>query len=350
MVKIESLLNLFRLSILKLIIKYTYYALTFVLALICYFADHELISYPVFQLIALFSPYLFFIAAISALIYGFRKRFDVAIWFGICMFFTWDAFGTLFNLNFSESFMKSPEYEVRVLSLNAAQLQYTEDNIVDFAEEVNKYNADIICLQEIGIKNNWQQKHEVGLLMAKAFGMPYFSFSRNENNIYGLAIFSKFKIEESVELYLPVSQMNGILKYNILTPKNKKLTLFNTHLSSFNLSGEEDKSLGHMLKILAEQQEQVDIVNENISNKNATILLGDLNSPPYLHTYKSLKGDLKDSFDYTHWNYGSTLNNLFLPFRIDLHLHNDYIKCVEFKNISNTISDHKIQWGVYEVY
>ena len=151
-------------------------------------------------------------------------------------------------------------------------------------------------------------------------------------------------------MFLPVSQMNGGLKYELTTPKNKKLTLYNFHLSSFNLGEEDDKSINHLIKIITEQQEQADIIRENFEVKNAVIMLGDLNSPPYLHTYKVLSKGLKDSFDYLHLGYGSTLANPLLPYRIDIQMHNEYIKCVKFENLSTPFSDHNIQLGTYEIY
>lgn len=331
-------------------IRYTYFVLTLILSGICFFADHDLISYPSFQVIALTGPYLFLISFLSALFYAIKTRFDVTAWFGICIFFTWEAVIALFGLDFSESFIKNPEYEIKVLSLNAAQLSYVNDNIETLADEILKYNPDVICFQEIGIKENWQNKDEIGYKMAAALKMPYYSFSRHENNIYGLAVFSKLKVNSSTELFLPISHMNGGLKYELTTPKKKKLTLYNFHLSSFNLKNDEDKSIDHLIKIIGEQQEQAEIIRENFEVKNAVIMVGDLNSPPYLHTYKTLSKDLKDSFDFLHLGYGSTIANPLLPFRIDVQFHNEYIKCVKFKNISTPFSDHNIQLGTYEIY
>lgn len=332
------------------ILRYIYFFLTLLLSGICFFADQDWVSYPSFQVVALAGPFIFIIAFLSAIFYAIKTRFDLTAWFAICMFFTWEAIIGLVGFDFSESFLKNPEYEIRILSLNAAQLSYVNDNIETLADAIAKYKPDVICMQEIGIKENWTNKDEIGYKMAAALKMPYYSFSRHPNNIYGLAIFSKLKINSSTELFLPVSQMNGGLKYELTTPKNKKLTLYNFHLSSFNLGEEDDKSINHLVKIITEQQEQADIIRENFEVKNAVIMLGDLNSPPYLHTYKVLSKGLKDSFDYLHLGYGSTLANPLLPYRIDIQMHNEYIKCVKFENLSTPFSDHNIQLGTYEIY
>ena len=213
------------------ILRYIYLFLALLLSGICFFADHDWVSYPSLQVVALAGPFIFFLSFLSAIFYAIKTRFDLTAWFAICMFFTWEAIIGLVGFDFSESFLKNPEYEIRILSLNAAQLSYVNDNIETLADEIAKYKPDVICLQEIGIKENWTNKDEIGYNMAAALKMPYYSFSRHPNNIYGLAIFSKLRINSSTELFLPVSQMNGGLKYELTTPKNKKLTLYNFHLS-----------------------------------------------------------------------------------------------------------------------
>ena len=47
-------------------------------------------------------------------------------------------------------------------------LKYTKDDISAVAKDILATNPDIICLQEVGIKENWTNKKEVGKKMADA--------------------------------------------------------------------------------------------------------------------------------------------------------------------------------------
>lgn len=334
----------------KSFLRYSLFGIFMILAIICFFADHDWISHPSFQVIGLLSPYIFVLSLLIGAYYGIRTRYDLMIWFFICVGFTWESIIGLVGVDFQEDFAPDPEYRLKVMSLNAAQLEYTKDDIQKFADAVAQYKADIICLQEIGIKKNWTNKDSVGFAMAKAFNMPYFSFSRHPNNIYGLAIFSKIPINSSEEIFLPIGNMNGAISYHLTIKSNKNLTIYNIHLQSFNLAEQEDKSFGHLTGIIGEQQEEVQLIRENLENKHAMLILGDMNSPPYLHTYKQLSEGFQDGFDKVHFEYGATLHNWMLPYKIDVQLYNDYIKCVSYENLAFEYSDHNIQLGVYEIY
>lgn len=316
--------------------------------IITFFASHHFTSSPNLQIIALTAPYFFFISIPIVVFYAIKTRWDLAIWFGIVMGLTWEAFGGLVGFNFTDEKENFPEYAMHIASFNAAQLKFTNDDFTPIAEELKALDPDIICLQEVGIKEGWQNKDSIGIAMATALKMPYYSFSRHKNNIYGLAIFSKFPITHSYEVYLPISDMNGILEYEVKTPKGKKLTLFNFHLASFNLSKEEHEV--DFSAVIEAQQEQVKKITEHVDKKNAHILVGDLNSPPYLHTYELLIPGLEDAFTELNFGYGATLTNWFLPYRIDYQLFDEHVRCVDLKVLNTDNSDHKILLGHYEVY
>lgn len=301
-------------------------------------ASSTIMSNFYLQLIAYTSPYLFFI---SSIIYFFRKRRKQALVYLIIVLMNSVSITDLISIN-----LNSTEEGIKILSLNAAQLKYVKDINV-FAAEINQYQPDIICLQEIGIRENWQNKDKITQQLAALFNLPYYSFDREHNNIYGLAIFSKYPIIDSSIIFLPISKMNGAVKYQ-LSINGKPIDIINVHLSSYNLPNIKVNNY-ELDKIYLQQCEEIQQINYTLNKKTPTIITGDFNSPSYAYNYNLLKdAGLKDGFNASNFNIGGTLSNPLLLWRIDGQLYYN-LTYNNYKNIFTSQSDHHIQLGYFNV-
>ena len=140
--------------------------------------------------------------------------------------------------------------------------------------------------------------------------------------------------------------------------KGKRVSIFNTHLESNRITSDDKKLYSSFLK--SEEEVKLKDVTENIKSKlgvafavrenqtelirsyvadqktNATVLCGDFNDTPISYAYKTMKGDLIDSFVATGRGLGITYHeNLFL-FRIDYIFHS-----IKIKSYNTTVGDQK---------
>ena len=333
----------------KTTVRYTFLVVIMIIAVLTQVSEHELFAHSYFQFFVYIAPYLFITGSVMTVYYGYKARFDRMFWFAFIMILTLSSFKSVVNF-FSEAPKKQPGSIVTISTLNVAQLKYTKDDISAVAKDILATNPDIICLQEVGIKENWTNKKGVGKKMADAFKMPYYSFSREDNNIYGLAIFSKLPILESEEIFLPTSRMNGIVLYTIQTKERRKLSLVNYHLSSYNLANYFVHDNLGLDSIYKEQLEEIEMINNLKTKANSYIQVGDMNCPAYGYNYNQLSQKLHDSFYCSSYEYGPSLSNWLLPWRIDGHFYNKGVNCIDFENVGTSTSDHKIQVGHYQIF
>ena len=171
-------------------------------------------------------------------------------------------------------------------------------------EYIQKYNADIICLQEITIKMK-------KAIMDNQFIKDNYYVTSNEPKIFGQMMLSKIK---------PISQNmitfdgNHMKKYLLMTFKNKYdevIEIYNIHLTSNQQINSDKKRDGQIDQLFGELQE------------DKVIIVGDLNNDDkaeysnFLDTWDILKNEDGFTFDYIENKLTSKLTKSFIRTRID---------------------------------
>lgn len=240
------------------------------------------------------------------------------------------------------------ENSFKIISYNTQQLIHYQNDVEKLALDLLPQNADIICLQEFGAKINWQKKDSIIKLLAEATQLEYYHFLSREENIYGLALLSKYPIIGAKELGISLhGEMNHIVNYSIQLADKKQINLVHFHLYSNNLFNEQNENNLRIWRTslktsFFKRKEQIENILEFLrENQNqATILLGDANIIPFSQEYFELKNSFQDAA----LNVGSNLGftHAYLPLRIDYFFGNNYFEFKSLHNIKTTKSDHKM--------
>lgn len=322
-------------------------------------------SYKIKPEQALLSPFLCYLFPLVALVnFSFilywLLRFKIWILIPLAgLFLTFGIHSAWFPVNFSSG--KIPEKSLSILTYNVKYLEYPYDKDEDVVHPaisyIQKTDADIVCLQEVGddfIKN---AMHERAVRKA----LKNYSYIRTgaSEGRYSVVCLSKFPILRSKRIPY-VSKSNSSFYYEIKIGKDT-IRLINNHLESNKLNSKEKDTYTNMLKRRESNQlsELAEILGSKVgsatsirgyqalavseiikSSKNKVIVCGDFNDVPGSFTYRTIRNGLEDSWIENGFGWGNTFHdNLFL-FRIDYILHSTDIECVSTKIDKVKFSDH----------
>ncbi len=247
------------------------------------------------------------------------------------------------NLPQSENDFTVMSYNVRLFNLfhwiddtNVAQ------NIRTF---INDQNPDIVCIQEYSRAANVNlrvYKYNYILMLGKQIKT-------------GQAIFSKFPIVDSGNIAFPNSNNNAI--FADIKKGKDTIRVYNIHLQSIKISPDvndinegkkeidQQKSLQILRRISSafkSQQVQAELIMEHKNKCSFPIMVcGDMNNSAFSYVYRSIRGDLKDSFEEAGSGFGQTYNFKYYPARIDYIFADKKMKIKSFTNFSDfKNSDH----------
>ena len=206
----------------------------------------------------------------------------------------------------------------------------------EIAEFIKTQNADIVCFQEYDFRktknfDNYPYKH-----------INY--ISPHDKRVVQ-AIFSKYPILRKGSLDFTESGNNAI--YADLLIKKDTLRIYNLHLQSFKVRAgsfkreEPQRLFKRLSKTIQKQYDQANLVKDHASKVNySKIISGDFNNTQFSIVYKTIKGEMNDSFMEKGYGFGSTYVFKFLPFRIDFILADPEIEIKSHKNFNVRLSDH----------
>ncbi|GGD57657.1 endonuclease/exonuclease/phosphatase family protein [Muriicola marianensis] len=293
-----------------------------------------------FDLLALLLPYLVIANLFSGLLAAVvRSRFyllpvtSLLIWI-----FT---LGSFYVFSLDES--GDSKDDISVLSYNVQELEgnyrmdYAEaaPMIMDFVLEED---AEIVCFQEYASTAISREKMKI---------YPYeYRLTYYEGRKYSpMGIFSKFPIISRGSLNFQDTFNNAI--YADLLIKSDTLRVYNVHLQSLRFRAGSVKRentvrlFNRLGNTIRKQKEQVEILLDHTkSSPYPFIICGDLNNTQYSKVYRTLKGDLKDTFLEKGNGLGRTLLLKFLPFRIDYILVDPDFEITSHSNYDVEYSDH----------
>ena len=195
---------------------------------------------------------------------------------------------------------------------------------------LKKENPDIVCLQEVWVKDMRTVKAYFSKMMP---GYQYrYCLSHGANGNFGNVTFSRFPIIDSGKLTFDKSANMAI--YTDIESDSGLFRVYNCHFESYNISLPHlVKSLGtDHHKVLKEtgdkleasitrRPEQVNKVLNNInSSQKTSIVCGDFNDTPMSYTYNQLMKGRKDSFVEAGDGFGATYDYMWPALRIDYAL------------------------------
>jgi len=190
-------------------------------------------------------------------------------------------------------------------------------------------NSDIISFQEIS--SDWKK-----ILISKlSKKYPYHIIEDNDLDFFGIALFSKHKIEKPKIVYI-----QGVPNIFASIEKNNTfIDIITVHTNSpisktrFKQRNMHIKHLSQILK----------------NNKNPLLVIGDFNAVPWDSNIKNFEKTtgLKDSRNAFLSTWPRQLSYLGIP--LDYIFHSKKLTCVNFQVVDKTSSDHCGIKGVYSV-
>ncbi|WP_136480094.1 endonuclease/exonuclease/phosphatase family protein [Cognatitamlana onchidii] len=164
---------------------------------------------------------------------------------------------------------------------------------------------------------------------------------------YGQAIFSKFPIVHTGSVEFPNTSNNAI--YADVVKGQDTLRVYNVHLESLridakveNLKKEDSERLFNRVSTSFKmQQTQAELF---VKHKKACtyrmIIYGDFNNTAFSYVYRTIKGDLNDTFKEAGNGFGRSYDFKFFPVRIDFILADPVFSVNGFKSYNQRYSDH----------
>ena len=230
--------------------------------------------------------------------------------------------------------MRIMSYLVRLFNIyNWIKDANTKNKLIDF---IIQENPDILCLQEYHPQKRLEKLYP--------YRFEDFSDAKNKS---GLVIFSKYPIVGKGSFDFKNTSNNSI--YIDFVKKRDTVRLYNIHLESLHINPEKEnlskdnsqRLLKRIGQAFSKQEVQVLALKNHIAKAPyKTILCGDFNNTAFSWAYKTLKGDLKDSFSEAGSGFGTSYNFKHLPLRIDFMLIDNSIDILNFKNFNVKFSDH----------
>lgn len=316
------------------------------------------LAYPVFLICNLFFI-LFWLV--------FLKKYFIlsliTILLGYNQIRTFIKFSGAENKLFTENNIKVMSYNVRLFDLYNWRNESSKTTRSAIFDLINTESSDILCLQEyysgagkradfadtISIKSGYKYR-SIELINKEQKGLPY-----------GLAIFSKYPIINSLKFEFPNSKVNFCQSCDVKIGKDT-IRVMNMHLESVKF-GKEDYNFvseitntpaanekfkksslaifGKMRHAFIKRAVQSESVARHISDSPYPVILtGDFNDTPVSYSYRQINNQLRDSFVEAGKGLGQTHSQMLPLLRIDYIFHSEALKAIEHRTIDKDFSDH----------
>ncbi|MCQ2297814.1 MAG: endonuclease/exonuclease/phosphatase family protein [Bacteroidales bacterium] len=226
--------------------------------------------------------------------------------------------------------------------------ELADSNAALFVGMLREENPDVLTLQEFYTPGKF---HLIDSM--KALGYRY-AYGPNMNGKvpYGVAIFSKYPFDKTVDLD------SNRKCHVVITKERQKFRIMCVHMDSYMLTPEnlDDLKNKDSLDIkqrtkpvinklrttykrheLEWQEELLPLIEES---DLPLLICGDFNDTPASYLYQNASKHLKDCFVELGHGIGTTYHGMYPDFRIDYILHSKNLEAASYKRIKNDISDH----------
>jgi endonuclease/exonuclease/phosphatase family metal-dependent hydrolase len=252
---------------------------------------------------------------------------------------------------FSPTNLPDTEKDFAIMSYNVRLFNLfkwlPKDNVPELIQDfINEQNPEIVCLQE------YSSSAGVDL---KVYPYSYIMM-QGERVKTGQAIYSKFPILNKGKLELPNSN-NNVVYVDIRKGKDT-IRIYSMHLQSIKITPDVDEINNDHIDNIDEkkrkqifrrisaafklQQQQAEIIMNNKRKCHYPIIIcGDMNNSAFSYVYRSIKGQLNDSFEEAGSGFGQTYNFKYYPARIDYIFADPKLRIKSFRNFTKfENSDH----------
>lgn len=277
-------------------------------------------KFPVLSVLSLGLPFLLLLNLLFLLYWGLQGKRQIIL--PTLVFIIGLPFFNLFyKINYSNK-QKQPD-DVVIMSYNVHLFNKFEwmpnvevtDDVAAFVK-INK--VDIVCLQEFTPN-------------AK-FRLPGFNYkhiiTKGKNIQSGLAIYSKYPIVNRGNLNFENSNNNAI--YVDINLKGTIVRVYTMHLESIRIGNDinttpneidetKSRKIFNKLKTaFTDQQSQAEAIKEHRKDlKIPVIVAGDMNNSAFSYVYRTIRGELNDSFVEAGKGFGKSYDFDLYPARID---------------------------------
>jgi endonuclease/exonuclease/phosphatase family metal-dependent hydrolase len=253
---------------------------------------------------------------------------------------------------------ETKEKGIKIISYNVkyflgnSQLPTKEnaDHILDY---LRQNNADIICLQEVRL--NKRQIFDVTNSKLPLISHMQLAHTSHEG---GQLTLTRFPIVYMGEIRF--NNSGNMIIYTDILINSDTVRVYNCHLQSYRLQPAEINTIDSMnfennqassarIKELSikfkdaiiKRAEQAATLREHLNQcPYPVIVCGDFNDTPVSFTYRTVRGDLKDSFTESGKGTANTYNGKLPSFRIDYILYSPKFTSYNFEVSSLNHSDH----------
>jgi len=318
------------------------------------------IAYPIFLAINI----------LFVLFWLFRKP-PMALISLIAIAIGWNSINKNFGFNKDNAISQHTDTAaIRVMSYNIQMFNNSDEKDVDNRKEIlrviKEVSPDVICIQEFYTRNRGEKdmkKH-----FAEELGLKFSFFTpvaKNDYDAYGIAIFSKYPIENSGALDINLNEriVNRIV-YSDIKKAGKSFRVYNVHLQSVgfqqedydfikqdaatgNMDVKSTKRIGRRLKAAyLKRNSQVDLLYSHIQlAKIPFIVAGDFNDTPLSYSVNKLSSEMRNAFVEKGKGWGITYNGAFPNFQIDYILASKQFQVQNFQIVQEKFSDHYPIWS-----
>lgn len=260
----------------------------------------------------------------------------------------------------------------RVMTFNTRALgdaKVWRDNAeVPIIDMVRDCGADVVCLQEYTYskeKKSGYQEEDLRRMLKKQY--PYYHLLQNSNDSHmGVVVFSKWplrvseKIDKQAKNYCWAS-------YHELDVRGRRIALVNCHLQNQAISKENrsliksqlkhlqkdslmkiDNGLRELIPSFRNRTVQTATINKYLQARRKNwhepmplLICGDMNDTPTSFAYRSMRGDLDDSWQEAGFGPGISYREAPFWFRIDHIFHSKHFRVLDVKVLRDMkYSDH----------
>ncbi len=278
----------------------------------------------------------------------------------------WQLVGSVFAWHPGTAFAQKKKNNVlRVLSWNVKGFNGISPSsslklrTEDMSYSIQKWNPDIICLQEYNTNERPDDIANHANYFIKKY--PYYFFSKDfqitQNDYYaGSIIYSKYKIISAARI--PFLSGESLISATILKGDDT-IQIFTTHLASYRFMQNDfdaiDQStmaksisltgkkgvLRKMRNAFMERAIQAELVKVNLAKTSyPAVITGDFNDVPSSYTYKTIKGNWQDAFLEKGFGIGASFLGISPTLRIDYILAGSAWEVRGWESMDENLSDH----------
>lgn len=247
--------------------------------------------------------------------------------------------------------VKIVSYNVKYFS--GASKYPTKENADHIINFLKQSGADIICLQEVRLN-----RRQIFDIYKDKFPEITHMQLAHTSNAGGQLTLTRYPIVDMGEMRF--KDTGNMIIFTDLLIDSDTVRVYNCHLQSYGLLPEEINAMDSIdfensaynerkFKRLAwkfkdaniKRARQAAALRQHIEQcKYPVIVCGDFNDSPISFTYRTVKGDLKDSFVESGKGTANTYNGKMPSFRIDYILHSSEFESYNFEVSSLNHSDH----------